>query len=89
MIAEPLTLSASSVARNVTVWFVFQLMALNTSEPPDCTVRFVSPPLTRLTVTVVGLIGAVLSLTWKVAVLPSGTVTAFVLVRMTGAGAMP
>ena len=39
-------------------------------------------PLTRLTVTVVEMTGAVLSLTWKVAVLPSGTVTVSALVRM-------
>ena len=67
---------------------MFQLEALNTSEAPDCTVISASP-LTRLTVTVVGLTGAVLSLTWKVAVPPSGTVTASALVRMAGAAASP
>ena len=57
MIAEPLVQSASSAAYSVTVWLVLQLEALNTSDAPDCTVIFVSP-LTRLTVTVVGLTGA-------------------------------
>ena len=80
-------MSASATAPSVTVCSVFQLETLNTSEVPDCTTMSKSP-LTRLTVTVVGLSGALSSFTWKSAVPPSGTVTAFVLVRMTGGGVL-
>ena len=81
MVAVPLAASSSWSAVSETLWYVFQSVGEKTRFTFDATRRS-SSPLSRSTATVTSATGSALSLSWKVAEPPSGTVTVSRSVRI-------